>query len=297
APRIADDNLLHEVVVNVGRPTTLQCPAVGSPPPTITWLKDGRPLGTDGSERVSFLDGGRQLLIESAETSDSGRYVCIATNSVGATDSDLTLSVVEIPQIRGPASETVTATMNRPAELFCDVLPMESPVMIEWLKDDRPIDVSNAVNSYYQVSERGKKLHVLVAQKTDAAQWTCVAKNSAGEARKQIQLVIHMAPVFNDTLTSMPVQSYVPGTKFSLRCHVDGIPPPTIIWTKAGSPLLPSDNIRITGDGEFVLFERASEEDDGSYTCKAQNDVGAASRSFLVKITGNRERLRCFDGA
>lgn len=70
-----------------------------------------------------------------------------------------------------------------------------------------------------------------------------------------------------------------------------------IIWTKAGSPLLPSDNIRITGDGEFVLFERASEEDDGSYTCKAQNDVGAASRSFLVKITGNRERLRCFDGA
>ena len=81
-----------------------------------------------------------------------------------------------------------------------------------------------------QVSERGKKLHVLVAQRTDSAQWTCVAKNSAGEARKQIQLVVHMAPVFNDTLTSMPVQSYVPGTKFSLRCHVDGIPPPTVCF-------------------------------------------------------------------
>lgn len=80
----------------------------------------------------------------------------------------------------------------------------------------------------FQVSERGKKLHVLVAQRTDSAQWTCVAKNSAGEARKQIQLVVHMAPVFNDTLTSMPVQSYVPGTKFILRCHVDGIPPPTV---------------------------------------------------------------------
>lgn len=158
APRIADDNLLREVVVNVGRPATLQCPAVGSPQPTITWLKDGRPLGTDDSERLSFLDGGRQLLIESTETADSGRYVCIATNSVGATDFDLTLSVVEVPQIRGPTTETVTATMNRPAELFCDVLPMESPVTIEWLKDDRPIDVSSAANAYYQVGTRARRV-------------------------------------------------------------------------------------------------------------------------------------------
>ena len=41
-----------------------------------------------------------------------------------------------------------------------------------------------------QTSDRGRKLHILSAQRTDAARFTCVAKNPAGETRKNFDLTV-----------------------------------------------------------------------------------------------------------
>lgn len=47
-PKISSSSSPEELTIAVNSPLELECSAVGVPPPTLTWLKDGRPLeGTD----------------------------------------------------------------------------------------------------------------------------------------------------------------------------------------------------------------------------------------------------------
>lgn len=52
-----------------------------SPMPSITWLKDGLPVGK--RVNVSKADVTSQLLIPSAERSDTGIYTIVVKNMVG----------------------------------------------------------------------------------------------------------------------------------------------------------------------------------------------------------------------
>lgn len=70
---------------------SLECEAQGIPEPAVTWLKDGRAL--DGGGAVSVLAGGRVLRLQRAQVSDTGHYVCVATNAAGLADRRYDLSV------------------------------------------------------------------------------------------------------------------------------------------------------------------------------------------------------------
>lgn len=43
-PKISSASAPEELTIAVNSPLELECSAVGVPPPTLTWLKDGRPL-------------------------------------------------------------------------------------------------------------------------------------------------------------------------------------------------------------------------------------------------------------
>lgn len=80
-----------EVVVTQGSDISLECEAQGIPEPAVMWLKDGRALGS--GRDVAVLAGGRVLRLQRAQVSDTGRYVCVATNAAGLADRKYDLSV------------------------------------------------------------------------------------------------------------------------------------------------------------------------------------------------------------
>jgi len=49
-PKISSSGSPEELTIAVNSPLELECSAVGAPPPTLSWLKDGRPL--EGSDIV-----------------------------------------------------------------------------------------------------------------------------------------------------------------------------------------------------------------------------------------------------
>lgn len=59
----------------------LQCPATGSPEPTVTWSKSGQ-LIISGESRVTVTKDG-ELIIEKVRTTDSGDYTCSASSILG----------------------------------------------------------------------------------------------------------------------------------------------------------------------------------------------------------------------
>jgi len=51
-PKITSSSSPEELTIAVNSPLELECSAVGVPPPTLSWLKDGRPLeGTNSVQQ------------------------------------------------------------------------------------------------------------------------------------------------------------------------------------------------------------------------------------------------------
>ena len=66
------------VTIAAGATTTLECSATGSPTPTITWYKNGLLLSTPTSGSLG---------ITNVQSSDVGRYYCVASNTAGSIQS------------------------------------------------------------------------------------------------------------------------------------------------------------------------------------------------------------------
>lgn len=68
----------------------LQCHVDGSPPPSVTWNKDGQPL--DESVRRRVLSSG-SLHLAFIQSDDTGRYTCTAANPAGTVSLEMSLTV------------------------------------------------------------------------------------------------------------------------------------------------------------------------------------------------------------
>jgi len=69
-------------VTEIGSTALLQCMSSGSPPPTLTWLKDGVVLVP--TLRHFFTADDQLLVIVQTEPSDTGNYTCVMTNVLGS---------------------------------------------------------------------------------------------------------------------------------------------------------------------------------------------------------------------
>ena len=92
-PTISLDGLetTHNVIEN--RTAVLECPAKGAPAPSILWFYKGIPVESETDPDLTISDDGTQLRIASAQVSDAGVYVCIASNEAGDAQLDHTVNV------------------------------------------------------------------------------------------------------------------------------------------------------------------------------------------------------------
>ncbi|XP_056247183.1 leucine-rich repeats and immunoglobulin-like domains protein 1 [Seriola aureovittata] len=105
-PHLAQD--LEDRSVVVGDTVALQCKALGSPPPRITWLRNDQPLRP--SDRHHFTPGNQLLVIGSASLEDAGRYTCLMSNTLGTERAHSQLVVTQRRSLctSPPGPSTVT---------------------------------------------------------------------------------------------------------------------------------------------------------------------------------------------
>ncbi|XP_047673954.1 hemicentin-1 isoform X2 [Tachysurus fulvidraco] len=285
-PNIVNQGGIQDVRVKEQQNITLTCEVTGNPVPEITWLKDGQPVS--GEERLQVMSHGRFLHITDAQVVDTGRYICLASNSAGDRSVHFNLNVLVTPTIAGSgpegASEEVTVTLNSPTSLVCEAQSYP-PAIITWLKDGTPFESNRNV----RVLPGGRTLQILNAQEADAGRYTCVATNEAGETLKNYEVKVYIPPVISKDI--IQGEGFAPkeikikvNNTLTLECEAQAIPVPTLHWYKDGQILKGDGRITVTPNGRIVQIKQAQVSDTGRYTCVATNIAGEDEKDFDVNI-------------
>lgn len=107
-PHLAQEMEDRNVVV--GETVALQCKALGSPPPRITWLKGEEPLHP--SDRHHFTPGNQLLVIGTTTLEDAGRYTCVMSNTLGTERAHCQLNVYQRFEDCAPFTSPSTVTVG-----------------------------------------------------------------------------------------------------------------------------------------------------------------------------------------
>ncbi|CAL4061241.1 unnamed protein product, partial [Meganyctiphanes norvegica] len=114
----------------------------------------------------------------------------------------------------------------------------------------------------------------------DAGDYTCVANNSAGEARYSAHLLVTTPLAVQLTPRNMQVDA---GGRLELRCQVTGHPIDNIVWYKDAKQLRAGGRIRIR-PREVLHIEMVESSDAGIYQCTAQSQHDFAHDHTLVSL-------------
>ncbi|XP_004706727.1 hemicentin-1 [Echinops telfairi] len=267
----------EEITIVKGNPTSMTCFTDGTPPPSMSWLRDGQALELDSHLTVNTQ--GMVLQIIEAETEDSGRYTCIASNEAGEVRKHFILKVLEPPHINGSKeSEEISVIVNNPVELTCSASGIPAP-KIMWMKDGRPLAQTDQV----QTVGGGEVLRISSAQVEDTGRYTCLASSPAGDDDKEYLVRVHVPPNIAGTDETQDF-SVLQNRQVTLECKSDAVPPPIITWLKNGEQLQATPRGRILSGGRYFQINNAELSDTANYTCVASNIAGKMTREFILTV-------------
>ncbi|XP_077452365.1 neuronal cell adhesion molecule isoform X9 [Stigmatopora argus] len=173
-------NAVYQVIKN--HKALLECASFGSPIPKITWFKESR-SGTLGAETHKAHDNGT-LEIHVAQSKNSGKYTCVARNSLGIYENHVYLEVKEPTRILKQPEYRVVQR-GRSVVFECKVKhdPTLVPTMT-WLKDDGelPDDERLAVDA--------DSLTISEVTEGDAGVYTCIMNTTLDHDSASAELTV-----------------------------------------------------------------------------------------------------------
>lgn len=163
------------------------------------------------------------------------------------------------------------------------------PPEVIWYKDDQPITIYPHRRFYAMRENDICSLEIKDARCSDEGNYTCRAKNTAGEVRKSCKLIVKQVtptspPAFVKQLKDVYI---VEGSCTRFDVKVTGMPEPEVTWYKDGQPLKQDKHIEVIHDEDTsaLIVMYGKPEDAGDYTCKAVNDAGDAESSAHLHIS------------
>ncbi|XP_059361117.1 neuronal cell adhesion molecule-like isoform X6 [Carassius carassius] len=179
-PRVlTPPNHVYSVITNSR--ALLDCASFGSPLPKITWFKNGQSV-VDGD--LYIIHKNNTIEINVARPLHSGKYTCIASNSLGNKENHVYLEVKEPTRIlRQPEYKVVQR--NSVAEFECKVKhdPTLIPSMI-WLKDNMELPD----DSRFEVGS--DSLTIRDVREDDEGNYTCIRNTTLDQDSASAMLTV-----------------------------------------------------------------------------------------------------------
>lgn len=282
-PYFETDEMEGEIEVVHGTKVILHCKVDANPIANFSW-------SFDNTKRLTTLPFiGDELLIDEVYEQHKGRYKCVAENKFGRVKRSFDVDLM--PKGRPTFAATkglFYANLSESVEFTCRVHNSMPLSELKWTLQE-----SDAVHfeSSTQLKEDIAEIRVRIDNVQRDEDFECIAENEFGRETRMFKLIvqspaeIEFIEMFNDT-DSEPSRmqnddgndvlvELAEGKSISFNCAVRGFPEPSIMWLLDGE--------RIKFDSKLTL-ENVSKNEEGTYSCTAENSMGASSQNFTLMV-------------
>ncbi|XP_029629105.1 neural cell adhesion molecule 1 isoform X7 [Salmo trutta] len=283
--RITFKNAPSPQEFNEGDNANIVCDVISSPPPTIIWKHKGAKIQMEKDVRFKILPNSH-LQIRGIKKTDEGSYTCEGRLMArGEIDLKIIRVIVNVlPTIRVWQSEVnATAGVGQSAILTCAADGYPEP-MVTWARAGVLLESGDK----YSFNEDGSEMTIMEVAKLDEGEYTCIAKNKAGESEQEVSLRVFVKPkitfLLNQSTSEMEEQ-------VTLTCEASGDPTPTINWSFGLRPFTEGEqsldgNVVVRSDARVssLTLKYANFTDAGQYLCSARNAIGVDSQPAYLEV-------------
>ncbi|KAI3373960.1 hypothetical protein L3Q82_022526 [Scortum barcoo] len=283
--RINFQNVPSPQEFNEGDNAHIVCDVVSSPPPAIGWKHKNSRIELTKDVRFRIMDTGH-LQIRGIKKTDEGMYTCEARVAVrGEIDFRMIKVIVNVlPTIRArQADVNATADVGSTALLACDADGFPEPT-VTWAHNNIVLETGDK----YSLNEDGSELVIKDVKKVDEGDYTCIAKNKAGEKAEEVSLNVFVQPTItylnNQTASEFDEQ-------VTLTCEASGDPTPTIFWSFEDSVFTEGEQnldrnivVRSHARVSSLTLKNIQFTYAGQYRCTASNSIGQDIKHMYLEV-------------
>ncbi|KAL0973242.1 hypothetical protein UPYG_G00200890 [Umbra pygmaea] len=283
--RIAFKNAPSPQEFNEGDDANIVCDVISSPPPTIIWKHKGATIQMEKDVRFKILPN-NHLQIRGIKKTDEGPYTCEGRlKTRGEVDLRIIRVIINVlPTIRVWQSEVnATAGVGQSAVLTCAADGYPDPV-VSWARSGTVLESGEK----YSFNEDGSGITIMDVAKLDEGEYTCIAKNKAGESEQELSLRVFVKPkitfLLNQSTSEMEEQ-------VTLTCEASGDPTPSITWSFGMRTFTDGEqsldgNVVVRSDARVssLTLKYAKFTDAGHYLCSARSSIGLDSQAAYLDV-------------
>ncbi|KAI1885178.1 hypothetical protein AGOR_G00217510 [Albula goreensis] len=272
---------LNKVELSVGESKFFTCTAIGEPI-SVEWFNPQGERIVSSQRVVLHKEGVRsRLTIYNVNIEDAGIYRCQATDAKGQSqEATVVLEIYQKLTFREVQSPQ-EFRQGEAAEVVCDVISSPVPI-VAWFHKDQ--EITPEYSDRFQILP-SNNLQILRVGKADEGVYRCEARVEArGEIDfRDIAVIVNVPPVL-----SVPQQSFNATADYqesvTFTCRAYGSPEPEVTWHRKGKQIEESGQYVLKAKGSTLTVRSITQEDGGSYSCKASNKAGVAQQELFLKV-------------
>nr|XP_061818799.1 neural cell adhesion molecule 1-like isoform X2 [Nerophis lumbriciformis] len=270
---------------NEGDDADIVCDVIGSPPPFILWKHKGYIIKVEKDVRFRHMENGH-LQIRGIKKVDEGTYICEArVMQTGELSFKMIEVVVNVlPTIRARQSEfNATADIGSTALLACDADGFPEPT-VTWAYNNVVLESGDK----YSLNEDGSELLIREVVKVDEGDYTCIARNKAGETSQEVSLNVFVQAKIT-YLSNQTASEF--DDEVTLTCEASGDPTPSISWSFENKMFAEGEQsqdrnivVRSHARVSSLLLKNIQFTYAGQYLCTASNSIGQDNQHVYLEV-------------
>ena len=271
---------LKDISAVVGDSIKLEVSVDGSPPPRVSFYKDGIKISENSNTSISIEENIIIIKINQCNFDHAGVYTCKIHNKLREDACQATITVV--PQPSPPHIKVVERFVILEGNKICAECEVNGypPPLLECLKNGKQVYLNEACDGLVCFLDKP------VAERTDAGEYSIKAQNQHGEAIVNFFIEIKRLEKPPHFLNEVKEIELTEGDDLFINFLISAYPEPNVSWYKNNKLIEITSlfSIQNNDNGYSLTYKNVNLSSAGMFTVLAENVAGKSESNCNVKV-------------